>query len=284
MCKAGSAKTLLGLAIYASTLGVACSEERVLELFPQAADNGCSVSGAGGAMGVDEAEECALKQALAHRYSFNLLGTTVEDSVGSADGSIVHTTVTTEGQVDLEGSDSDQYVDLPNGLIDSLTDATFEAWVNWSGGAVWQRIFDFGNSYEGENIQGGGSTYLFLTPSHIYGSLWLAFSLDGPDEEIVVDSGVQFPTGITSHVAAVIDDTHDTMSLYLNGSLQSSAPFTQQLSAIENVNNWLGRSQYVIDDELSGTLYEFRIYRAALTEEQVYASYARGPDPAFLEP
>jgi hypothetical protein len=273
----------LGIAIY-GTLSVACQENSVLELFPEAGADSCSPAGAGGAMEFDEAEECTLAEAIVHRYSFSAPGARAEDSVGSADGSILNTMVATEGQLELEGADSDQYVDLPNGLIDGLTDATFEAWADWSGGASWQRIFDFGNSYEGEGIQGGGSTYLFLTPSHIYGSLRLAYSLAGADAETVVDAGIQLPIDAISHVAAVIDDTHDTMSLYLNGSLEASTPFTQELSAIDNVNNWLGRSQFVIDDEFSGTLYEFRIYRAALTEAQVAASYARGPDPAFLEP
>src|SRR5690606_4846715 len=127
-----------------------------------------------------------------------------------ADGAIVNATVATEGELGLAGFDTEQYVDLPNGVIDGMTDATFEAWVNWSGGAVWQRIFDFGNSYAGEDVQGDGSTYVFLTPSHTYGSLWLAYSVDGPDEETVLDAGMQLPIGTTSHVAAVIDDTNDT--------------------------------------------------------------------------
>ena len=284
MCSAGSAKRLLAIAVYSSTMCLACREDHVLELFPKPGADACSDIGAGGAAEFNDAEECTLKGSLVHRYSFNLLGATVKDSVGSADGAIMNSSIVAEGQLELEGSDSDQYVDLPNGLIDGLMDASFEAWLEWRGGAVWQRIFDFGNSYEGENIQGRGSTYLFLTPSHIYGSLWLAFSLAGPDAETVVDAGSQLPIGTVSHVVAVIDDSHDSMSLYLNGSLEASAPFSEALTAVENVNNWLGRSQFVIDDELAGTIYEFRIYRAALTDAQVAASYARGPDPAFLEP
>ena len=46
------------------------------------------------------------------------------------------------------------YVQLPSGVANS-TDITISAWVNWNGGADWQRIFDFGNNT---------TSYMFLTP------------------------------------------------------------------------------------------------------------------------
>ena len=63
------------------------------------------------------------------------------------------------------GEGSMQYVDLPNHLVSSLTNATFEAWLTWHGGKVWQRVFDFGTSSEGEGAGGNGVSYLFLTVS-----------------------------------------------------------------------------------------------------------------------
>jgi hypothetical protein len=112
----------------------------------------------------------------------------------------------------------------------------------------------------------------------------LAYSLDGADEETVLDAGVELPTGTTSHVAAVLDATNDTFSLYLNGTLRASAVFDGELAEIGDVNNWLGRSQFVADAALGGTLFEFRIYRTALTEAQIRASYRAGPNVRFPEP
>ena len=277
------------MAIQASALCAGCSEQAVLELFPKPSPEDCGQSGTslGAAAGAPSSDDCfGHLAALVHRYSFNTLGTTADDTIGTAHGSIVNAAVTSSGKLDLAGADSDQYVNLPNGMIRELKDATFEAWVNWNGGGVWQRIFDFGSSTstEGEDVQAGGASYLFLTPNHIYGSLRLAFSLNGAGRETVVDAGVQMPAGATSHVAAVVDDTHDILSLYLNGVLQDSVAFNGELSAINDVNNWLGKSQFVIDQELGGTLYEFRVYGAALTEAQLAASYAAGPDPVSLEP
>lgn len=269
-----------------SMLSVACAEQAVLELFPDSGTADCSGASTPGAAGAgSDADDCfAYQAALVHRYSFNTLGTTADDSIGTAHGSIVGAAVTASGKLELAGADSDQYVDLPNGLIRGFEDATFEAWVNWNGGDIWQRIFDFGVSYEGEDLQGGGSSYLFLTPKNLSGALRLVYSVGGTAAENIVDANLQLPTGTTSQIAAVVDDTHDQLSLYLNGKLQGSVAFTGELAAINDVNNWLGRSQFVIDNELGATLYEFRIYSAALTEADLAASYAAGPDPASLEP
>ena len=285
MQSASSAKLLsLVLTVFGSTLGAGCAEDGVLELFPGKDMEPCALFGAGGAPdGANGADACALGDALAHRYSFNSLGAIADDTVGGENGSIVNTRVGFAGELELAGTDSDQYVDLPNGLISGLKDATFEAWLEWNGGRSWQRIFDFGNSYEGEDLQGGGFTYLFLTPSDLYDSLRLAYSLAGADEETVADAQAELPAGSVSHVVAVIDDTNDTMSVYLDGSRKASVAWTGELGAISDVNNWLGRSQFLVDDELAGTLYEFRIYRAALTQAQIAVSYAAGPDPDFLD-
>jgi hypothetical protein len=72
------------------------------------------------------------------------------------------------------------------------------------------------------------------------------------------------------------------MYYYLNGELGGEAPFTAALSDINDVNVWLGRSQYSGDPAFSGTYHEFRIYDQALTAPQVATSFAAGPDPDFL--
>jgi hypothetical protein len=54
------------------------------------------------------------------------------------------------------------------------------------------------------------------------------------------------------------------------------------LASINNVNSWLGRSNYNVDPELNGVLHEVRMYRTALSAAQIHASYLAGPDPAFF--
>ena len=68
------------------------------------------------------------------------------------------------------------------------------------------------------------------------------------------------------------------MALYQDGALVDECPLTRRLSKIDDVNNWLGRSNYTIDNELDGIYDEFRIYGAALTAAEIADSFKAGPD------
>jgi Concanavalin A-like lectin/glucanases superfamily len=236
---------------------------------------------------------CALKAALVHRYTFDGTGTKATDSVGTAHGTVINAQLAGNGTVVLAGGTTDQYVDLPNGIVKSLTDATFETWVTWNGGAAWQRIFDFGNSDAdaAEGTRGNASTTLYLTPQAM-----MVASFPGPSVMLVgfkrsdvisnnethVMSSQALATGMMMHVALVVDDTNNQMTLYKNGAFESSVAFTDSLSMLNDVNNWLGRSQYSADSGFAGTIHEFRIYRAALSQSAIMASYVAGANPAFL--
>jgi hypothetical protein len=47
---------------------------------------------------------------------------------------------------------------------------------------------------------------------------------------------------------------------------------------VYDVNNWLGRSQFLADPGFEGSFTEFRIYGSALSASEVAASFAAGPD------
>ncbi|HEX6276726.1 MAG TPA: LamG-like jellyroll fold domain-containing protein [Polyangiaceae bacterium] len=149
--------------------------------------------------------------------------------------------------------------------------------------------------------------------------LRVAYKRPGSGEyEVTLDAPIQLPSGDPepTHVAVVVDGTLQRMGVYINGELQNgsayfrnvgAATFTSMtgvydwsapvptadggmvtppaidLTVINDINNWLGRSQFVADNELSGTYYEFRIYSAALTPELVDISYRGGPDAEFLQ-
>ena len=75
--------------------------------------------------------------ALIHRYKLN---DNANDSVGSAHGTPVGDATFTGSKAVLSGKG---YITLPSGVISSVTNATFETWTTWYGGANWQLIFDF---------------------------------------------------------------------------------------------------------------------------------------------
>ena len=236
-------------------------------------------------VGCTNAAQCALKAALVHRYSFNGMGTVATDSVGNADGMIVGATLSGNGTVVFPGGTADDYVNLPNGIIRSLTNATVEIWLAWAGGAAWQRLFDFGNSTGAEGTQGMASTSLYVTPQGggptvMFGA-FKRMDQTGPAETRALATQA-LAAGPLTQIALVIDDANNLMSLYSNGVLQGSIAFNDSLSLLNDVNNWVGRSQYMADPHLWATIHELRIYNIALSAAQLQLSFTGGTDPTFL--
>jgi Concanavalin A-like lectin/glucanases superfamily len=231
---------------------------------------------------------CAvLKTALVHRYSFNGMGTIVTDSVGSAHGTVVNAQLHGDGTLFLAGQQTDQYVDLPNGIIRQLVNATFEAWVTWNGCGAWERVFDFGDSGNPENTRDMASTTLYLTPKSMNGRDVMFGAFKRANQEALYEtraaSNQPLPTGTMVHVALVVDDAGDQMVLYRNGAFEGSVAFADSLSLLNDINNWLGRSQYAVDPSFSGTFHEFRIYNVALSAPAIQTSFLGGPDASFLD-
>jgi hypothetical protein len=88
------------------------------------------------------------------------------------------------------------------------------------------------------------------------------------------------PIGVDTHVAVVVDASAHRMALFVNGAIVGAVDVTQTdpLSYVYDVNDWLGRSQFAVDDGFTGTFIEFRIYAVALTAAEVRVSYDAGPD------
>jgi hypothetical protein len=230
------------------------------------------------------AECSALAAVLRHRYRFDGTGAIAFDSVSGADGMIVNAMLDGSSTLPLAGGTTNQYVDLPDGIVSALSNATFEVWLSWRGGSAWQRIFDFGTSNGGAGSQGSGVSYIFLTPqssSSMGAALRGAFSLSGSANEEVVLGSAALDTDVLRHVALVVVD-QSALRLYVDGVLLQSAAFGGSLADIDDVNNWLGRSQFGNDAEIDATYHEVRIYDAALTDQQIEASFDMGPDPPFL--
>lgn len=226
-----------------------------------------------------------LTAALTHRYSFAGTGSTVLDGVGSAHGSVINGQLSGSGAVVLTGATSpENYVDLPNGIVSALGSATFEAWLSWDGGAPWQRVFDFGSSVAAEDAREGGDAYLFLTPRSAADTVRLSFISSETSGEVQVNSTAPLPSGVVSHVAAVVDAQAATLALFINGAPVGSIALPSSLAALAtDDNNWLGRSEYPADPGFDGSLHELRIYSTPLSAEQLALSFQLGPDAAVSE-
>lgn len=248
----------------------------------------CATAGAGGAGGSSGSGNPVQAGAggvlaLVHRFSFDASpdGVEVVDSVGGRSGALVGAVYgvgEAAGTVLLAGKDSSQYVDLPNHLLDGLKDVTFEAWVIWAGGGTWQRIFDFGEDETGVDGSRTGRprSYVFLACNPEP-----RFAFEQPparSTEIVMTGATPFPMANLTHVAVVINETEQQAALFVDGLQTASTHFPGTLSDVYDVNNWLGRSQYLADPGFEGSFSEFRIYNRALSATELATSFESGPD------
>jgi hypothetical protein len=228
---------------------------------------------------------CAIGTTLVHRYNFNGTATTVTDSVGTAHGTVRNAQLSGQGTLVLAGGTSDQYADMPDRILSTLTSATLEIWVTWTGGNNNQRILDFGSSTES-----GGSYYavttVIISPNSAPDGtprLRASYSSDVETSSTFVDAPSTLPTGTIQQIVVVFDGQSHTMSMYRNGVLQGQATGLGALSLIDDVNNYLGKSQYSGDPGFGGTYHEFRMYNAPLTAEQVQTLYAAGQNASFTQ-
>lgn len=235
---------------------------------------GTPVTGAGGLDGGD---------GLLHRYDFSGDGTVLVDLVGGADGEIRGgAALTSTGSLTLDGSDD--YVALPERLISGLDEVTLVAWLTWGGfpERCWQRVLDFGNNDAPVQGDAGNVTSaLFLTASDCPN-----YALTASIESTTGGQTVRGPTPLSetgpSFVALVLSDPRALFVLYHDGVAVSGTdqPKLRAIADIDDMNNWLGRSQWIHDQNLflSASYDEFRIYDRALDAEAITALGERGPD------
>ncbi|KYF84631.1 hypothetical protein BE11_11935, partial [Sorangium cellulosum] len=226
---------------------------------------------------------CDVLPSPTHRYTFDGVGGVVADLVGGADGVILGgASLDGGGWLTLDGQDD--YVDLPAGLLAGLRDVTVMVWVVREGGGSYPRIVDFGLSSRGEDPvegEGGvGTSYLVITPSTVFdvrGVSTLA-SDSGVTGEVAIHAEPTLEDGDVHQVAVVFDGAAATLALYLDGALLGSDAVGFPLSGIQDVNNWLGRSQFDADPYFGGRYDELRIYSEALAGCAIEAAWNAGPD------
>jgi hypothetical protein len=230
---------------------------------------------------------------LAHRYTFRepCDAQVVHDTVGHDHGRIFGgCRFSGDGNLLLPGGTSgnpnSSFVALPRGLISCESEISIVAWVTWKGPtySYWQRIFDFGDQVL--HYPWTASTYLFLTPNsgrdsilrpYIVGASITTNSVTG--EATPIGGSCALPLDVSSQIAVTYSFPRRVFCVYTNGLLaQRTTAVTIPLSAIDDVNCWLGRSAFDQDPCFYGSFDEFRIYRGLLSDADVAAEFAAGPD------
>lgn len=176
------------------------------------------------------------------------------------------------------GKSGTSYLKLPTDLLGEVSDhtgITISTWVYFGKGSnVWERIFDFGKGQTGP--------YFFLTRN----MRGVCFS----GSDLVADPGKSFARGEWIHIAMSVTGTKGgTLSsagvvLYVNGEVIADGTISQTSSGAyaklrewfdtfaepaNYVSNYIGKSQYDADADFCGSLSDFRIYKAGLSNDEI---------------
>ena len=238
--------------------------------------------------------------ALTHRYSFN--DGTADDSVRGANGTLVHSPQIANGRVNLANNGfnydppTGQYVDLPNQIARTPA-MTLETWVTFRGGNVFQEIASLGTGTAGELQPGApdpsmggirGTEYVAIIAKHAYNTSQnvVAGTIRSDASNLIEEptlSPSPLPLISEHHIAYTLDFPGRLSVLYIDGQEVARRGIFIDPSVQDQVNNWLGRSQWSVDPFFNGSINEFRIYDNALSPADVAQSFSRGPD-AVPEP
>jgi uncharacterized repeat protein (TIGR03806 family) len=259
---------------------------------------------------------------LQHRWSFNqpadssLAGTVFPDGVSGLTMTLKGQGATLDGNrivlpgttgCDRPDSTISAYLDLPNGLISSKTHLTLEFWAAPLGARFWSPLFDFGRmntagdgmGAPGEwtgttatgpaNTQTGDGLGMTLSREMDPNAQRVGITLD--TERTDLDSDLPTTLGQVYHYVVTVEDgtgMHGAsgmrVSAYRDGVLIGSRDLAYRLASIEDVNNWLGRSQWATLSTSNVAYDEVRIYNHAFTPAEVAASRTAGPNAAFGPP
>ena len=215
---------------------------------------------------------------LTHRWSFN---GDWSDSVGGADAVKCGSYVSLYGNRVHMGygscSHGTGYVDLGTNILDT-TAATIEIWARHDGVKNWSRVFDY-----------GADTMHYFQMPWTYGTTPGSDSVgakNGGAETSVANTMAPYELGTDYHIAVTFQRSGEATVVRwqrrdaATGELQKSGSMTMP-SGIHNIVDpvlYLGHSQYTADSDALAAYDEVRVWRGVLTDAQLSASAAAGPD------
>ena len=228
---------------------------------------------------------------LVHRYSFN--NGTANDSVGSANGTLVGKAAISGGQLVLPNTTSaapaTDYLQLPAAILNNPLNGaganendsavTVEAWATINSGQyTWANLFDFGNQ-----DASGQSEYDIHVCVHASDDSTIAGISDSDNanvdcQYIDLGSGTGLDGSTNVHITAVYNPPAGCVAIYLNGVLAGADDYvTIPMSGVQAVRNIIGADNWP-DPGMQGAIDEFRIYNGALQADEIAATQALGPN------
>ncbi|MEY4487521.1 MAG: hypothetical protein RIQ79_29 [Verrucomicrobiota bacterium] len=231
---------------------------------------------------------------LTHRWSFN---GNLTDSVGTSTATLVDpdsnaavggTATAGASDVTLTGgaSTTSAYINLGTNLIGGkATPVTIELWATQNAVQNWGRIFDFGSAT---------TEYLFMSWTRGTTATqdqveWVdGVTTNKPDTNQPYVLGTQYHIVMTltpavntagaltggTRVTWYTSPASNTSTLVAKGTFDT----TMSLINLNDVNNWLGRSQWAGDNVAAAAYDEVRIWNGALTSTEINQYQVAGPN------
>jgi hypothetical protein len=169
------------------------------------------------------------------------------------------------GALSLDGS---SYAEAPGDVIDTSKSFTATAWLNIA--AIDQHRNQTVLSVDGDQMSG---FYLMLTAMKSpYRFSFTRYFSDHTSQVRAMADGTFVPsTNRWYHLAGVYDADNNSISLYVDGKLQSTVPYDKPW--IASGKTIIGRGFYGGKnvDFVDGKIRDVRLYSSALTEDQIKA-------------
>jgi len=214
--------------------------------------------------------------ALAHRWSFTT-GSELVDSVSGNSGVLRATAAVSDNQLQLDGAGTgpeassmgfSNPVDIGGNF--GGTGFSIETWYTDAGTPQWGKLFTFGTNIAGQEIawthQRAGDD---LAPGlDRNGAIAIESIPFGSDERLSLDE---------EHHLVITVEPDGTTNLWVDGTKEITDVPTNPVNNIVTDTESIGSTAWGDSGHL-GSVNEFRIWKGTLTEDDVTASFAIGPD------
>lgn len=176
------------------------------------------------------------------------------------------------GKVLSLSGDANSFVKIPGEALTDLEALSISGWIYLRSDKAGQRFFDFGKD---------ASRHFFVTPAGADGRKAYQATITTAKGTQTATNSTVFEPNKWVHLAVVIDVSAKTMTSYADGKpVAESHDIPKELTEIFGRKPserllYIGKSLLKDDPNLNALLYDFRIYRVALSSAQVAGIYSK---------
>lgn len=224
---------------------------------------------AGGTEPNDSYQSAVAADAPAAQYRFDDASgsSTLADSAGT--DTATNSGIALAGEGPFGGSKSGSfggsaYATLSSNPIAGATEFTFEAWVDWAGGASYnQSIFDLSSS---------STNFISLTPANAASGHKMVFEMTSSGTTVASVSNGKLPSGSWRYLT--VTQVGSKVTLYINGEQVAQTTTLFNPTSLGSLpNDYLGKSHASGEPLFGGSLSNVAFYKKGLSASQVEAHY-----------